>query len=76
MFYAVGKYGGPAYKEWAEGQSNKIKNILNAARADHTNAVKARIESVGQMGGVVDITKQLFAISKVRSMVVHRSGPY
>jgi F-type H+-transporting ATPase subunit b len=65
VFFAVGKYGGPAYKEWAEGQVNKIKNILNAAREDHTSAVKARIESVQQMGGVVDITKQLFAISKV-----------
>jgi F-type H+-transporting ATPase subunit b len=54
------------YKEWAEGQTNKIKSILNAARADHTEAVKARITNVQQMGGVVDITKQLFEVSKVR----------
>lgn len=65
VFFAVGKYGGPMYKEWADGQVNKIKSILNAAREDHTSAVKARIENVQQMGGVVDITKQLFAISKV-----------
>ncbi|GJN68554.1 ATP synthase subunit 4 mitochondrial precursor [Purpureocillium lilacinum] len=58
------KYGGPAYKEWAESQNEKIKNILNSARADHTEAVKTRIEDVKQMGGVIDITKTLFEVSK------------
>jgi F-type H+-transporting ATPase subunit b len=62
---AVFKYGGPLYKEWAEGQVNKIKGILNAARADHTEAVKTRIESVQQLGSVVDVTKTLFEVSKV-----------
>jgi F-type H+-transporting ATPase subunit b len=62
---AVFKYGGPMYKEWADGQVNKIKGILNAARADHTEAVKTRIESVQQLGSVVDITKTLFEVSKV-----------
>jgi len=59
------KYGGPLYKEWAESQNNKIKNILNAARADHTQAVKNRIEDVKQMSEVVEITKSLFEVSKV-----------
>lgn len=54
------------YKEWADGQVNKIKGILNAARADHTEAVKSRIESVQQLGSVVDVTKTLFEVSKVR----------
>ena len=63
------KYGGPAYKEWAESQNEKIKNILNSARADHTEAVKTRIEDVKQMGGVVDITKGLFEVSKVRNNI-------
>lgn len=62
---ALIKYGGPAYKEWAEAQNNKIKNILNSARADHTEAVKGRIEDVKQMGSVVEITKSLFEVSKV-----------
>ncbi|KAL2003925.1 hypothetical protein VTN02DRAFT_1621 [Thermoascus thermophilus] len=52
------------YKEWAEGQVQKHKDILNAARADHTNAVKQRIENVEQLSGVVEITKQLFEVSK------------
>ncbi|EQL00462.1 hypothetical protein G6O67_007050 [Ophiocordyceps sinensis] len=58
------KYGGPGYKAWAEAQNLKIKNILNSARADHTQAVKTRIEDVKQMSGVVDITKCLFEVSK------------
>ncbi|KAL2009550.1 hypothetical protein VTN00DRAFT_5357 [Thermoascus crustaceus] len=64
VFTFIAKYGGPAYKEWAEGQVQKHKDILNAARADHTNAVKQRIENVEQLSGVVDITKQLFEVSK------------
>lgn len=66
---AVIKYAGPMYREWAEGQSKKIAGILNAARSDHTQAVKDRIESVKQMEGVVDITKSLFEVSKVRNLV-------
>ncbi|KAJ6786035.1 hypothetical protein PWT90_06569 [Aphanocladium album] len=58
------KYGGPAYKQWAESQNEKIKNILNSARADHTEAVKTRIEDVKQMSSVVDITKAMFEVSK------------
>jgi hypothetical protein len=65
VFFAVGKYGGPMYKEWAQGQIQKQKDILNSARADHTNAVKQRIEDVKQLGGVVDITRALFEVSKV-----------
>lgn len=65
MFAAIGKYGGPLYKEWADGQVGKIRDILNSARADHTQAVKDRIENVSQMGAVVEVTKDLFAVSKV-----------
>jgi F-type H+-transporting ATPase subunit b len=59
------KYGGPQYKEWAQAQHDKIRNILNSARAEHVNAVKERIGTVQQMQGVVETTKSLFAISKV-----------
>lgn len=68
VFTAVAKYGGPAYREWAEGQVQKHKDILNAARADHTNAVQSRIDNVKEMSGVVEVTKDLFAVSKVRSI--------
>ncbi|CAP67885.1 uncharacterized protein PODANS_1_17630 [Podospora anserina S mat+] len=64
VWAALIKFGGPAYKEWAEGQNRKILDILNSARADHTQAVKTRIEDVQQMSGVIDVTKSLFAVSK------------
>ncbi|KAJ5114462.1 ATP synthase subunit 4 mitochondrial precursor [Penicillium alfredii] len=64
VFTGVAKYGGPAYREWAEGQVQKQKDILNAARADHTSAVQQRIDNVKELSGVVDLTKQLFAVSK------------
>lgn len=69
VWTAVIKYAGPMYSEWAEGQNKKIADILNAARADHTDAVKSRIESVQQMSGVIDITKSLFEVSKVRDII-------
>lgn len=68
------KYGGPGYKAWAEAQNEKIKNILNSARADHTEAVKGRIQDVQQMSGVVDITKNLFEVSKVGGILCLRWG--
>ncbi|KAL9030566.1 MAG: hypothetical protein Q9196_001327 [Gyalolechia fulgens] len=64
VFWAVAHYGGPMYKDWAQGQISKQKNILNSAREGHTSAVQKRIENVKQLGGVVDITKQLFEVSK------------
>ncbi|MCJ1357955.1 MAG: atp4 subunit B of the stator stalk of mitochondrial F1F0 ATP synthase [Icmadophila ericetorum] len=64
VFWAVGKYGGPMYKDWADGQVNRMKGILNAAREDHTTAVQQRIDSVKQLGSVIDVTKQLFEVSK------------
>jgi F-type H+-transporting ATPase subunit b len=71
---AVIKFAGPMYSEWAQGQNDKIKGILNAARADHTQAVKNRIEDVQQMSGVIDVTKSLFEVSKVgaHTCLLHR----
>ncbi|KAL8860125.1 MAG: hypothetical protein Q9178_003389 [Gyalolechia marmorata] len=64
VFWAIAHYGGPMYKEWADGQINKINSILNSAREGHTSAVKQRIENVKQLGSVVEVTKQLFEVSK------------
>ena len=66
IYFGVYNYVGPMYKEFADNYSNKIKNILNAARDDHTNAVKSRISSVSDLGGVIQTTKDLFAVSKAR----------
>lgn len=67
VFTGVAKYVGPMYKEWADGQVQRYRDILSNARADHTNAVKQRIDNVKELSGVVDVTKQLFDVSRVSS---------
>ncbi|KAK3072483.1 atp4 subunit B of the stator stalk of mitochondrial F1F0 ATP synthase [Teratosphaeriaceae sp. CCFEE 6253] len=64
IYWAVYNYAGPMYKEFAEKTADKYARILNAARRDHTEAVKTRIAGVKELGGVIDITKDLFAVSK------------
>lgn len=66
-FTTIFWYGGPLYKQWAETQITKIKDIMNTAKAGHADAVKTRMEDVKPLGNVVEITKQLFEVSKVRS---------
>ncbi|KAK6434350.1 atp4 subunit B of the stator stalk of mitochondrial F1F0 ATP synthase [Oleoguttula sp. CCFEE 5521] len=61
IYWGVYTYLGPMYKDFSDGYASKIKNILNSAREDHTNAVRSRINNVKDLGGVVDITKDLFA---------------
>lgn len=53
------------YSEWAEGQIQKFKDILNQSRAAHTQAVQGRIDTVNEMKDVVGLTEQMFALSKV-----------
>ena len=53
------------YSQWAEGHIQRIKKVLDGARAEHTQAVQQRIDSVGQMKDVVSLTKSLFELSKV-----------
>jgi len=64
VFYGIFTYTGPMYSEWANSQIQKIRDILNGARAGHAEAVKSRMEDVKPLSGVVEITKQLFEVSK------------
>jgi F-type H+-transporting ATPase subunit b len=66
VFYGIFAYGGPMYKEWAENTSHRIKDILDTAKKGHAEAVKTRIEDVKPLSEVVEITKGLFEVSKVR----------
>lgn len=50
----------------------RISSTLASSRAEHTQAVKDRISSVEQMKDVVDLTKGLFAVSKVGQIILHR----
>lgn len=54
------------YRDWAQGHINRVKDILNTSRSEHTQVVKDRIQSVEQMKDVVSVTEGLFALSKVR----------
>lgn len=65
VFAAIFKYLGPAYAEWANGAIQRQRDTLDAAKKDHLSAVQARLESVQELGGVIDITKNLFEVSKV-----------
>lgn len=59
------------YRAWAEGHVQRVKDILNNARSEHTQAVKERIASVEKMKDVVSVTEGLFAISKETAQLEH-----
>ncbi|KAI1311889.1 atp4 subunit B of the stator stalk of mitochondrial F1F0 ATP synthase [Mortierella claussenii] len=63
-FGGIVKAAREPFNEWAEGHINKIRTILQKARVDHKAAVEERIDQVGQMKDVVDVTKALYALSK------------
>uniref|UniRef100_D8Q220 ATP synthase subunit 4 n=1 Tax=Schizophyllum commune (strain H4-8 / FGSC 9210) TaxID=578458 RepID=D8Q220_SCHCM len=52
------------FGNWAQGAADRVANVLNEARAEHTNAVKERLNAVAQMKDVVSLTEGLFALSK------------
>ncbi|KDE04361.1 hypothetical protein MVLG_05240 [Microbotryum lychnidis-dioicae p1A1 Lamole] len=70
--YVASAVRGP-YTEWANGQIDKIRGILNSARATHTQAVQGRIDSVGEMKDVEALTKQLFELSKQTAQLEHET---
>ncbi|KAG0033104.1 atp4 subunit B of the stator stalk of mitochondrial F1F0 ATP synthase [Podila clonocystis] len=63
-FGGIVKNARQPFNEWADGHINKIRSILEKARVDHKAAVADRIEQVGQMKDVVEVTKALYALSK------------
>ncbi|KAF9365809.1 atp4 subunit B of the stator stalk of mitochondrial F1F0 ATP synthase [Mortierella sp. NVP85] len=63
-FGGIVKAAREPFNEWADGHINKIRSILQKAREDHKSAVAERIDQVGQMKDVVDVTKALYALSK------------
>ncbi|KAK1232909.1 atp4 subunit B of the stator stalk of mitochondrial F1F0 ATP synthase [Marasmius sp. AFHP31] len=64
FFTYVAKVIREPYSNWAQSQVDKIKGVLDGARAEHTQAVQERIDSVAQMKDVVSLTQGLFALSK------------
>ncbi|KAI0315048.1 hypothetical protein OF83DRAFT_1167322 [Amylostereum chailletii] len=64
LFAYIAKIIQTPYKEWAENHIARIKDVLDKSRADHSQAVKDRIDSVQQMKDVVSLTEGLFQVSK------------
>ncbi|ORX94898.1 hypothetical protein K493DRAFT_324721 [Basidiobolus meristosporus CBS 931.73] len=52
------------YNEWAEGHINRVRDILVQAREDHKVSVNERVNEVNQLQDIVDVTKNLFVMSK------------
>jgi F-type H+-transporting ATPase subunit b len=52
------------YNEWAEEQIAKMKGILESARQAHKSEVATRMDQVGQLKDVEQVTRDLFAMSK------------
>ena len=59
--------------EEAELTIQRIKGILNSARAEHTSTVSSRIESVQQLKEVVPLTEQLYAVAKETNKLEHEN---
>ena len=64
LLYLVATLGAPGYAAWVNSIAEQQSNLLNSTRADHKQAIQERIDSVGQMRNVVEITKDLFQVSK------------
>ncbi|KAI7863390.1 hypothetical protein BDF14DRAFT_1876319 [Spinellus fusiger] len=58
------KYLRDPFTTMANDHINRIKNVLVQAREDHKSAVNERIQEVGQMKDLVDVTKSLFELSR------------
>ncbi|KAI8884353.1 hypothetical protein K501DRAFT_247863 [Backusella circina FSU 941] len=58
------KYLREPFNNMANEHIERIKSVLVQARADHKGAVQERIEEVGQMKDLVDVTKALFELSR------------
>ncbi|WVQ79138.1 hypothetical protein IAT38_001233 [Cryptococcus sp. DSM 104549] len=69
----IGKAVAKPYGEWARGQIEKMKGILNASREEHTRAVSERIDSVGALKEVVPLTESLYAVSKEINTLEHEN---
>jgi F-type H+-transporting ATPase subunit b len=70
VMWSAFRYLGPSYVSWADSQRKKMGDLLNAARENHTESVKERIGTVNELSGVVNVTKNLFEVSKVGGLLL------
>ncbi|ORX50888.1 hypothetical protein DM01DRAFT_250308 [Hesseltinella vesiculosa] len=58
------KYLREPFNNMANDHIARIKSVLNQARDDHKASVQERIDQVGEMKDLVEVTKALFEISR------------
>ena len=68
-FFGIYYYGKPYYLEWARGHIERQKQLLYEAKQGHKDVIQERLSSLKELGGVIDITKGLFEVSRVRSAI-------
>ncbi|KAJ3116891.1 atp4 subunit B of the stator stalk of mitochondrial F1F0 ATP synthase [Nowakowskiella sp. JEL0407] len=61
VWYSAGKESAIAY---INDRKQAIKSVLTQAREDHKAVVKERMEHIGKLSDVVDVTKSLYGLSK------------
>lgn len=71
ILYAIGKNIGAPYSEWANDHINRIRNILNGAREEHTSAVSQRLQGLDAIKEVVPLTEQLYSVAKETNQLEH-----
>ncbi|KAI8343546.1 hypothetical protein BC941DRAFT_508967 [Chlamydoabsidia padenii] len=64
LLFGLLKYLREPFTAMGNEHINRIKTVLNQAREDHKSTVQERIDQVGQMKDLVDVTKALFDISR------------
>lgn len=52
------------YINWMDNHINHMRSLLNNSRQEHANVVKERIQTIGSLKDIVNITKNLFEVSK------------
>ncbi|KTW31439.1 hypothetical protein T552_04053 [Pneumocystis carinii B80] len=58
------KSGKQGYINWMDGHINHVRSLLNNAREQHKEVINERIKAVKPLKDVVDVTKNLFEVSK------------
>ncbi|EMR10470.1 hypothetical protein PNEG_01184 [Pneumocystis murina B123] len=52
------------YINWMDGHINHVRSLLNNSRQQHTIAINERIVAIKPLKDIVDVTKNLFEVSK------------
>ncbi|KAJ3333650.1 atp4 subunit B of the stator stalk of mitochondrial F1F0 ATP synthase [Blyttiomyces sp. JEL0837] len=66
IWYSSGKEGAV---EYLNERKNTMRRVLNDARAQHKEVVQERINHIGKLADVVDVTKGMFEANNVKTVL-------